>query len=188
MPDTTIHTLETAPEDSKPQLEGSIKAFGSIPNLHGVMAESPALLEGYKELSRLAMTTGFSPEERTVIWMTINVANSCHYCVPAHTGIALREKVRQEVIDALRDGTALPEAKLETLRRFTLALRDTHGRPGTDAVAAFQAAGYDVKAMQDLLLIFAQKVLSNYTNALFETPVDAMFEKFAWAPQKTAAE
>ena len=188
MPTTLIHTVETAPQAARPLLEGSIKAFGSIPNLHGVMATSPALLEAYKELSRLAMTTGFSPEERTVIWMTVNVANSCHYCVPAHTAIALREKVDKDIIDALRDETPLGEAKLEALRTFTLALRESHGHPSSAALAAFTAAGHDDRALQDLLVIFAQKVLSNYTNALFETPVDGMFQPFNWEPKTEAAE
>lgn len=38
--------------------------------------------------------------------------------------------------------------------------------------------------MLDIILILAQKVMSNYTNHLAETPVDAAFEKFAWAPAK----
>lgn len=188
MTETVIHTLDTAPEGSKALLEGSVKAFGSIPNLHGVMASSPALLEAYKELSRLAMTTGFTPAERTVIWMTLNVANRCHYCVPAHTGIALREKVDQDTIDALRDETPLSDSKLETLRAFTLSLRENHGRPTAQATATFRDAGYDDKALQDLLVIYAQKTLSNFTNALFETPVDGMFQPFAWMPKATAAE
>ena len=42
-----VHTIESAPEESKPMLEASVKAFGMKPNLHAVMAESPALLEAY---------------------------------------------------------------------------------------------------------------------------------------------
>ena len=52
---TTVHTLETAPDASKPLLENSIKAFGRLPSLHGVMATSPGLLEGYQHLHRLAI-------------------------------------------------------------------------------------------------------------------------------------
>lgn len=37
----TFHTPETAPEASQPLLQNSIKAFGRIPGLHKVMAESP---------------------------------------------------------------------------------------------------------------------------------------------------
>ena len=165
---TTVHTLETAPAASKPLLENSIKAFGRLPSLHGVMAQSPGLLEGYQHLHRLAIEgTAFTPEERTVVWMAVNVANTCHYCVPAHTAIATREKIDQGIITALRD---------------------THGRPGAEAVAAFEAAGYDERAILDTILIYGQKVLSNFTNAVFDTPTDAAFAPFAWTPKAVAAE
>ena len=63
---TTVHTLDTAPEASKPLLENSIKAFGRLPSLHGVMATSPGLLEGYQHLHRLAIHgTAFRSEEHT---------------------------------------------------------------------------------------------------------------------------
>ncbi|RED18611.1 carboxymuconolactone decarboxylase family protein [Pontivivens insulae] len=181
---TTVHDLDSAPEASKPLLESSIKAFGRLPSLHGVMATSPGLLEGYQHLHRLAVqATAFTPEERTVVWMTVNVANRCHYCVPAHTGIAHMEKIDQPIIDALRDETPLPTEKLEALRTFTLAVRETHGRPDAAAVAAFEAAGYGERAVLDIILILAQKVMSNYTNAIFDTPTDAAFAKFAWTPK-----
>ncbi|MEO1557385.1 MAG: carboxymuconolactone decarboxylase family protein [Pseudomonadota bacterium] len=185
---TTVHTLDTAPEASKPLLENSIKAFGRLPSLHGVMATSPGLLEGYQHLHRLAIHgTAFTSEERTVVWMTVNVANRCHYCVPAHTGIAKMEKIDESIVNALRDETPLPE-KLEALRTFTLAIRDTHGRPGADAIAAFEAAGYDERAILDTVLVYGQKVLSNFTNSLFDTPTDAAFAPFAWEPKAVAAE
>jgi AhpD family alkylhydroperoxidase len=148
MPQTTIHTLDTAPEASRRLLENSIKASGRLPSLHAVMATSPGLLEGYQVLHRLAIqATAFTPEERTVVWMTVNVANRCHYCVPAHTGIAKREKIDDAIIDALRDETPLADPRLEALRTFTLAVRDTHGRPSADQLAAFEAAGFDDRAI-----------------------------------------
>ena len=184
---TTVHTLDTAPEASRPLLENSVKAFGRLPGLHGVMAESPGLLDGYQHLHRLAINgTAFSPEERTVVWMTVNVANRCHYCVPAHTGIAKMEKIDKSIVNALRDETPLP-AKLEALRTFTLALRESHGRPGADAIAAFETAGYGKRAILDAILIYAQKVMSNFTNAIFDTPTDAAFAAFAWEPRAVAA-
>lgn len=184
---TAIHTLDTAPEASKPLLENSIKAFGRLPSLHGVMAESPGLLEGYQHLHRLAIEgTAFTPEERTVVWMTVNVANECHYCVPAHTGIAKREKIDDEIINALRDETALP-AKLEALRNFTLTVRETHGRPSADDIAAFEEAGYGERAILDVILIVAQKVMSNFTNAIFNTPTDDAFAAFSWTRKAAVA-
>ncbi|MEM1429555.1 MAG: carboxymuconolactone decarboxylase family protein [Pseudomonadota bacterium] len=184
---TTVHTLETAPAESQPLLENSIKAFGRLPSLHAVMAESPGLLEGYQRLHKAAIeATAFTPEERTVVWMATNVFHACHYCVPAHTGIAKREKIDDAVIDALRDETPLPDAKLEALRAFTLAVLETRGRPSAEAVAAFEAAGYGERAALDTVMIIAQKVMSNFTNSLFDTPTDAAFEKFLWTPKAPA--
>lgn len=52
------------------------------------MAEAPGLLEGYQRLHQLFLDSSFDDEEVTVVWQTINVEHACHYCVPAHTGIA----------------------------------------------------------------------------------------------------
>lgn len=186
MPDTVLHTLETAPDASRPLLEKSIKSFGRVTGLQSVMAASPGLLEGYQHLHRLAVEgTAFTPEERHVVWLTINVVNECHYCVPAHTGLAIREGIPEEIIEALRNETPLPDARLEALRRFTLALRETHGRPGDAELAAFAEAGFDDRAIMDIILIYAQKVMSNFTNAIFETPLDRPNEKYRWERRRT---
>jgi len=84
----TFHTIDTAPAESKPLLEDSVQAFGMIPNLHAVMAESPAVLKAYKELHAAFQSTSFDKDELTVVWQTINVEHECHYCIPAHTMIA----------------------------------------------------------------------------------------------------
>jgi hypothetical protein len=115
-----IHTVESAPEESKAQLEDSIKAFGGVPNLHGVLAESPGLITAYKTVHNLFASSSFNKEEVTVVWQTINVAHECHYCVPAHSMIAKSMKVDDAIIEALRNETPLESTKLETLRATTL--------------------------------------------------------------------
>ena len=84
----TLYTEDNAPEASKRLLKKSIDQFGMIPGLHAVMAESPGLLETYQLAHELFSNSSFTDEETTVVWQSINVENECHYCVPAHTGIA----------------------------------------------------------------------------------------------------
>ena len=72
MTDFTLHTADTAPEASKPLLENSQKAFGMVPNLHAVMAESPQLLEAYQRVHELFQNSSFNAEELTVVWQTVN--------------------------------------------------------------------------------------------------------------------
>ena len=49
----TVHTIESAPQKSKPLLETSKKSLGFVPNLYGVFAESPETLEAYQQVSAL---------------------------------------------------------------------------------------------------------------------------------------
>lgn len=177
-----IHTAQTAPADSRPLLEGSQKAFGMIPNLHGVMAESPQHLEAYQRLHALFQETSLTPVERNVVWLAINVEHACHYCVPAHTGIAYSQGVDAETVNALREGRPLSDPKLEALRRFTLSVVRNRGQVDGSEVQAFLDAGYTNRQILDVVLGLAQKVMSNYVNHLADTPVDAPFQKFDWAP------
>ncbi len=178
MVDFTIHTPETAPEASKPLLQNSQAAYGMIPNLHAAMAEAPATLEAYQALTRFFRESSLSTVEQNVVWMTLNRFHECHYCVPAHTAIAHSDKVDPAIITALRAGTPLPDAKLETLRQTVLAIVEKRGRI-TDADAnAFFAAGYAKANLADILVGVAHKTMSNYFNHFFNTPVDAPFAKF----------
>ncbi|MFL1404864.1 carboxymuconolactone decarboxylase family protein [Marinobacter sp. M1N3S26] len=183
MTDFTLHDIDSAPADAKPLLEGSKKNMGMIPSLHAVMAEAPGLLEGYQTLHGLFTNTSFNANEQTVVWQTINVEHECHYCVPAHTGIAHMMKVPEDITEALRNETALPDEKLEALRTFTLAVVRKRGNVGKEDLDAFYGAGYGQRQVLEVVLGVAQKTMSNYVNHIAETPIDEPFQKFAWKKQ-----
>ncbi|GAC04212.1 MAG: carboxymuconolactone decarboxylase family protein [Alteromonadaceae bacterium] len=180
MTDFTLHTVETAPEKSKPILEQSQKTNGMLPNLHAVMAEAPGLLEGYQVLHKLFMDSSFDAEELTVVWQTINVEHNCTYCVPAHTAIAHSMKVSDDLIEALRNTETMPTEKLQVLHETTLAMVRERGIVSDDVVQKFYAAGYGQRQLLEIILCLSQKVMSNYTNHVAETPLDEPFKKFAW--------
>jgi alkylhydroperoxidase family enzyme len=48
-------------------------------------------------------------------------------------------------------------------------------------VSAFKAAGYDNRAMLDVLVLAATKLISNYTNHLAQTPLDAFMKGAEWS-------
>jgi len=174
------HDHDSAPEASKPLLEQSQKAFGRLPGLHKVLAESPQAYEGYQVLHKLFTETEFDAEELTVVWQAINVEHACHYCVPAHTGIAKMMKVSDDITEALRNETPLPSAKLEALRTFTVQMVRTRGNVTEAQMQAFFDAGYGHRAVLDVILGLAQKTMSNYVNHVAQTPVDEVFQPLAW--------
>lgn len=181
MTDYTIYDENNAPEKAKEALAASKKENGMIPNLHGVMAEAPGLLEGYLKLHQLALDSSFSKEELTVVWQAINVEHNCHYCVPAHTAIAKSMEVDDELIDALRDEQPIQDSKLSTLRDTVLSMTRNRGYVDEEVLNKFFDAGYGRQQLLEIVLVLSQKVMSNYTNHLAETPLDAPFKKFDWS-------
>ena len=178
MTEFTLYTAENAPEESKPLMADSVAAFGMVPNLHAVMAEAPTLLKGYQVLHDLFQKTSFNAEELTVVWQSINVEHECHYCVPAHSAIAASMKVDQDIVDALVNKTTLANPKLEALRETTLAMVRDRGVISDEQIDKFFAAGYGKQQLLEIIVGLSQKVMSNYTNHLADTPVDAPFKKF----------
>ena len=174
-----LFDLDTAPEDSRPLLEKSIKGFGMIPNLHAVMAGSPQVLEAYQMLHQLFQNSSFDNDELTVIWQTINMEHSCHYCVPAHIAVAHMMKVDDTLIDAIVNHKQLPSEKLQVLRETTLKMVRERGNIASVDVEAFYAVGYEPRQLMEIVLGLAQKVMSNYINHLAETPLDEPFKQFA---------
>ena len=176
-----LHDLDSAPEGSKSLLEKFLSNFGRIIGFYGMLAESPEALRGYKALSDAFDDTTLSDDEKTVVWQTINVEHECHYCVPAHTFMAKAMKVSDELNDALRDETPLPDARLETLRDFTLILVRNRGHATDPEIKAFLDAGYTRRNILEIVLGISEKVLSNYVNHLTKTPVDKEWDRFAWS-------
>lgn len=185
--DYTVHTIETAPSDTKEKLEHSLARYKFIPNLHGIMAESPVMLDAYKMLGELYAKTDMSVLERQIVLLSINYENECHYCMAAHSVIAQMEKMPAEILTALRAGAPLADAKLETLRSFAAKMTCTRGWVEDADQQAMLDAGYTRRTIQEIVVAIAYKVISNYQNHLAETPVDAPFQAQAWSKPGSAA-
>ena len=176
----TIHTAETAGE-ARELVENTERAFGFLPNLAAVMAESPALLEGYRTLASIFDKTDLSETERQIILMTNNRLNGCEYCMAAHTTISQMKGVPESVITALRENQRLANPKLEALRVFAEQVNLTRGWPTEADVQSFLKAGYSQRTVLEVVLGTGLKVLSNYTNHVAQTPVDSQFQKNEWS-------
>lgn len=180
-----LHTLETAPEDSKEILEGALKQNGFIPNLYAVMAESPEVLKAYTQMNQLFTETSFSQVEKNIVWLTISYNNSCHYCMAIHSMAAKMFKVPDDIIESLRTNKVLNDSKLEALRKFTNTLVEKRGWAEDKDVNDFLSAGYSKKNVLELIVGVGQKTISNYVNHLAHTPLDKQIEGFKWeAPEK----
>lgn len=187
MTEFTTYRIDTAPEASKPFLEGAKKAFGFEANLLGNMAEAPALLEGYLTLAGIFDKTNLSETERQIILMTNNRLNGCTYCMAAHTTLSQMHNVAADVIDALRNDTPIADPKLEALRTFAAIVNEKRGWPEDAEVEAFLAAGYTRQTVLEVILGTSLKVMSNYTNHVTQTALDDAFAQNAWSSEQGQA-
>ncbi|MCF7997212.1 MAG: carboxymuconolactone decarboxylase family protein [Chromatiaceae bacterium] len=174
------HDTESAPKDALPALTEAERHFGMLPNLMRKMATAPALLKGYLALGELFEQTSFSPAEQQVVLLSVSRENRCDYCMGAHSVLADMAGVPKAVTDELREGQPLPDPRLEALRRFTTAVVVARGWVDEAEIAAFQEAGYDAQQVLEVVLGVGMKTLSNYTNHLAGTELDAPFQHRAW--------
>lgn len=177
-----VHSKETAPAESAELLAAAEKVYGFIPNLLGVMAESPATIKAYMTIGKIFDESSFSATERQVVILAASRFNECDYCVAAHSVVANMQKVPADVIEAIRNDQAIDDDKLEALRTFTTVAVEKRGWVSDDDIAAFQAAGYSKAQILEVILGLSFKTLSNYVTHLAETPLDDAFATQAWTP------
>jgi uncharacterized peroxidase-related enzyme len=169
-----LHTIDTAPEGSKPVLQATAEAYGFVPNLHATLAESPVALQGLDKLFALIGSSGLTPQEQQATMLAVSVFNECEYCVAGHSYVARSVQVDEASVMALRQGKAITDnPRLQALRAFAEAALQERGRASGAALAAFTAAGYTHRNALEVLAIVAAKTLSNYANNLAQTPPDA---------------
>ncbi len=180
----SIHDEQTAPEASRPILEGAKAKFGFLPNLLGGLASSPAALEACVTLLEIFDKSSLTPAERQVVLLATSAENGCEYCVAAHSTIAAMLKVPDDVIEALRNGRPINDERLEALRNFTETVVKKRGWADENEVQAFLAAGFDRAQVLEIVLGVAFKTLLNYADHLIATPVDAAFAPRAWTARE----
>jgi len=102
-----------------------------------------------------------------------------------HTNLSRMAKIDDAMISAVREGRPIADAKLEALRQFATKVTRQRGLASEADVAAFKAEGFDNRAVLDVLVLAATKLISNYTNHLAQTPNDSFMKSADWtAPGK----
>ena len=188
MTDFNTYSLETVPEAGRETLETVKKAYGFVPNLMGTMVESPALAKAYLDISKSFGESSFTPTEQQVVLLTVSRISGCEYCVAAHSTISKLGEVPASVVDAIREDQPLDDPRLEALRDFSRQVVEQRGWVGESAVDAFIDAGFTRAQVLEVVLGVAMKTLSNYTNHIAETPLDAAFQGEEWrAPTEKVA-
>lgn len=171
---------DTAPAAAQGMLAASQRQFGFVPSPVAKAAHAPVLLEHLLAGFRAFDRTSLAPREREVIAMTVAFEHGCHYCMAMHSALQAGAPEARPIVDALRAGTTLPDARLEALRAFALAVLRERGRVAPPVWAALEAAGYTEQHALEIVLGVGVYALSTLVNIATGSELDPPFAPFAW--------
>jgi len=175
-----VYSIENCPDGSRDDMQSVQDKYGFLPNIYGVFAESPAVIKAYLALTNLLDSGSFTPAEQQLMLLTVSSINGCEYCVAAHTMVGQMLKLDDAVIEAVRSGQPIADARMAALHHFTTQIVEKRGWLDEGEVDTFLAAGFTKAQVFEVALANSIKSLSNYINHMADTPLDDEMSAFAW--------
>ena len=162
---------ESATGKAKELLDAVKGKLGLVPNMTRAMANAPAVLNGYLQLSG-ALGQGILPAKtREQIALVVGQANGCDYCLAAHSTIGKMVGLTADQIRDSRHGTAI-DPKADALIRFARKVVDSKGRVSDGDLQDVRDAGFDDGAIAEVVANVALNIFTNYFNHVAETDID----------------
>jgi uncharacterized peroxidase-related enzyme len=152
-------------------LSGVQAKLGMTPNLMRAMANSPAVLEAYLKFSGSLGGGELSAKTREQIALTVGQANSCDYCLSAHSAIGKTVGLTPEQIHDARVGTAI-DRKSDAILKFANRLVEKRGFVSDNDLAAARKAKVNDAEIAEVVANTALNLFTNYFNHVAETEVD----------------
>jgi len=182
-----VHTLESAPDRSKPALQALQKSFGMLPNIAGAMATSPVLIDALVGLFGKVHGSSFTEAQVQTLLLTNAVTNRCAWAVAFHTALALKEGLEPADVGAIREGRTPKDPKLAPLSILARNLIEKRGHLDDADIGHFVAAGYSQELLLEAIAAVAASTITNYTGSITRPPVEDAFRPHAWSPQDEGA-
>ena len=180
MPNYPVQTIASAPEGSKSALEQLKKAFGVLPNLPAVIANSPKLINSLIGLFGQVHSPGLSEAENQIVLLTDAVTNSSTYAVAFHTALALQQGISSEETTAIRERRLPTDKRFAALSAVAKGLIEKRGHLSEQELDSFIAAGFTKEQVLEVIAIVAASTITNYTGTIANPPLEDVFQQHAW--------
>jgi uncharacterized peroxidase-related enzyme len=169
----TIQPIQDEQNDARTRkLLDVVRAeFGLTPNMMKTMAQSPAALEGYLNLSGALANGALGPQFREQIALVVAQANDCDYSLAAHASLARRTGLTEEEVLESREARAADpktDAALKFVRDLTLSRSDLP----PDSVRRLRGAGWVDREIVELVALAALNLFGVYFNRVAGTILD----------------
>lgn len=172
----TIINPENSTGKARDLLDAVQKKLGLVPNMTRVMANSPAVLEGYLSFSGALAGGSLNTRLREQIALEVGEQNSCQYCVSAHTAIGKMTGLSEAEIEAARDAKSTVTKSAAALA-FARQIVAKQGRATQSDVDTVRGAGFTDGEIAEIISHVALNIFTNYFNNT--TGVEVDFPKIA---------
>jgi AhpD family alkylhydroperoxidase len=175
-----IHTIESAPERSRPALEALQRNFGRVPNLAATMASSSPLLDSFVAAFANFHGGTFDNADKQVLLLTNAVTNGCAWAVAFHSTLALGAGVSAEDVNSIRDATAPSTPRFAALSTLTRRMIEQRGHLDDEYLDQFIAAGFNDTHVLEVIAGVAVSTMANYAGNITHPPLEHAFQGQAW--------
>ena len=111
MPIFEIQTIDRTPAGSRAPLEKLQQAFGMVPNVAGIIANSPVVANIFVSLFEGVHGGTLTEAEIQTLLLTNAVTNSCAWAVAFHSYLALKAGLNPADVEAIRQRRAPQEPR-----------------------------------------------------------------------------
>lgn len=176
----TLHTLETAPTESKALLTTIATRFGFLPNVYAYLAEAPVALEALLQLSAIFSRTSLTEPQRHLLLLTSSVENRCSFCVAAHTRGAKAGGIGMDSIESIRKGAVPERVEDAAMVAFVRAVIRSRGFVSDAELKAFFDHGFTQRNALEVVLGVTLKIMTNYANHITHTELNPELSAYVW--------
>lgn len=158
---------------ASPAVQNKLKAvqrkLGFIPNLIATLGHSEVALESYLAQSNALEGGELDAALKERIALVTADHNGCDYCKAAHSFLAQKKGVANEIISANGHSS---DVKTGILIQFAKGVLENKGRVHRSELERLREAGYSDSQLLETIAHVSLNVLTNFTNNLAETEID----------------
>ena len=156
---------------AKDLLDAVEAKLGITPNLMKTLAHAPAALEGYLNFNSALSGGVLNPKFREQLAIAIAQANSCEYCLSAHSMIGKMAGLNPDEISLSREAHS-SDAKRDAGLQFAQKLVVQRGLISDSDLAAVRQADYIDAEITEIVAHVGLNIFTNYFNNVAQTEVD----------------
>jgi AhpD family alkylhydroperoxidase len=167
---------DQATSTAKTLLGGIVERHGDAGPMVRTMAHSPALLQGYLELSRAMKRTALPRPLSEKISLAVQEWLGCALCLQAHTAAARKAGVSDADIALARQGSAT-DAREATLITYAMRVLTEPSTITDDDIAELRRNGWSDRIIADVVGLVALNQLTGAFNLVAGLEPDEVQEQ-----------